>query len=238
MKKILAILLVAVLAFAFVACGETEFKDTKSEGTMTYAEYDAAALDSEVVIEAYVQAKQGWWEKDGVGVATIYTQDTEGAYFIYNMPISQEDYNKLVKGTKIKVTGYKSAWAEEVEITDATYEIIEGVTYIAPAFDATALLGTEDLIKHQNKFASFKGLTIAAVEYQNGAPAANSDIYVKFTLGEGTYDFCVESYLTGPDTDVYKAFETLKVGDIVDVEGFIYWYNGVNTHITSISAVK
>ena len=26
----------------------------------------------------------------------------------------------------------------------------------------------------------------------------------------------------------------IKVGDVIDVEGFLYWYNGVNTHITSV----
>ena len=54
--------------------------DEKSEGVMTYEEYMAADLDSEVVIEAYVQAKQSWWEDK----ATLYTQDQDGAYFIYN----------------------------------------------------------------------------------------------------------------------------------------------------------
>ena len=43
--------------------------DEKSEGVMTYEEYMAADLDSEVVIEAYVQAKQSWWEDK----ATLYT---------------------------------------------------------------------------------------------------------------------------------------------------------------------
>jgi len=28
---------------------------------------------------------------------------------------------------------------------------------------------------------------------------------------------------------------TLAVGDKVDITGFIYWYEGVNTHITAIS---
>ncbi|MBQ6889541.1 MAG: hypothetical protein IJN53_00725 [Oscillospiraceae bacterium] len=50
--------------------------------------------------------------------------------------------------------------------------------------------------------------------------------------------FCLERYLTDPDTDVYKAFATLKAGDVVDIEGFIYWYNGVNTHITAVAPVK
>ena len=49
--------------------------DEKSEGVMTYEEYMAADLDSEVVIEAYVQAKQSWWEDK----ATLYTKDQDGA---------------------------------------------------------------------------------------------------------------------------------------------------------------
>ena len=70
---------------------------------MTYAEYIAADLDSEVVIEAYVQAKQSWWEDK----ATVYAQDKDGAYFMYDMACSAEDYEKLTVGTKIKVTGFK-----------------------------------------------------------------------------------------------------------------------------------
>ena len=36
-------------------------------------------LDSEVTVETYVQAKQSWWEDK----ATVYTQDKDGAYFVY-----------------------------------------------------------------------------------------------------------------------------------------------------------
>ena len=105
---------------------------------MTAAEYQAAELDTAVTVETFVQAKQGWWEKDGVGVASLYTQDKDGGYFLYNMPCSQEDYNKLVPGTKIKVTGYKAEWAGEVEIIDSTFEILPG-SYVAEAKDVTAL---------------------------------------------------------------------------------------------------
>ena len=44
----------------------------------------------------------------------------------------------------------------------------------------------------------------------------------------------VESFLTGPDTEVYKTAEGLKAGDVVDLEGFLYWYNGANPHVTGI----
>ncbi|MBE6569767.1 MAG: hypothetical protein E7658_06085 [Ruminococcaceae bacterium] len=219
----------------------------KSEGVMTYAEYAAAALDSEVTIEAYVQAKQGWWEKEGQGVATIYTQDTEGAYFLYEMPISEEDYNKLVDGAKIRVKGYKAEWMGEVEIIDATYEILEG-NYVAEALDVTAKLGTDELIANQNMFVAFKGMTVAASTDANGNEAAflynwdgsgsqGNDLYFNVAIGDQVYNFTVESYLCGADTDVYKAVEALNIGDVIDMEGFLYWYDGVNPHITSVTVV-
>lgn len=264
MKKILALLLVCVLALSFVACSKDDTKtndttpavkgeidttpDVKGEGVMTYAEYIAAELETQVTIETYVQAKQGWWEKDGVGVATFYTQDKDGAYFIYDMPCSQEDYNKMVAGTKIKVTGYKKAWEGEIEIMDVSaYEIEEG-SYIAPAFDVTALLSKEDeLIKHQNEFVSFKGMTVeaaaegseAAYLYKwDGSGAEGDDLYFRVSVDGATYTFTVESYLCGADTEVYKAVKALKVGDKIDLEGFLYWYQGVNPHITAVTAAK
>ena len=45
----------------------------------------------------------------------------------------------------------------------------------------------------------------------------------------------MEYYLCGSDTDVYKAVENLKVGDVVDMQGFLYWYEGANPHITSVT---
>lgn len=233
MKRILAVLLVLCMAFSIVACGGDKFDPAKkSEGVMTYAEYNEAAMDAEVVIEAYVQATQSWWEKDGQGKITAYLQDPDGAYFAYEMNCAKEDVAKLTKGTKIKVTGYKGAWEGEVEIMDGEFEILEG-TWVAEVTDVTALLGTDDLIKHQNKFVAFKGMTIEAINYKNGAPG--NDIYVDVSKDGNTYSFCVESYLTDPETDVYKAFADLKAGDVVDIEGFLYWYQGVNTHITAVS---
>lgn len=247
MKKIIALALVCVMALALVACSGDEPAVTTTNApettvapettaapevkVMSYAEYAAADMDSAVVIEAYVQAHQSWWSDK----ITVYAQDEDGAYFLYEMACSEEDAAKLVPGTKIRVSGYKSAWAGEVEIIDATFEIIEG-NYVAEATDVTALLGTDELINHQNKFVVFKGMTIKAIEYKNGTPG--DDIYVTVSYNGNDYSFCVEMYLTGPDTDVYKAVQALNVGDVVDIEGFLYWYEGVNTHITAVSAAQ
>ena len=245
MKKTLAVVLTMSFLLAVTGCGKqdnTAAAPKKSEGVMTYAEYAAAPLDSEVVVETYVQAKQSWWEDK----ATIYTQDYDGAYFIYEMPCSQDDYDKLVPGTKIKVTGYKSEWSGEVEIVDSNFEIVGGDTFVATAQDVTELLGTDDLAAKQNQFVSFKGMTVepstdadgneVAFLYKwDGSGAEGDDLYFNVSYNGQTYTFTVESYLCDKSTAVYKAVQGLQVGQTVDMEGFLYWYEGANPHITSVT---
>lgn len=258
MKKFIAMLLVLGMVLAFAGCaGEkpvetqaptaaptaapteapteaaTEVPTGPAEAeapVMSYADYVAAELDSPVCVETYVQATQSWWDNK----ITVYAQSEDGAYFIYDMECSEENAAKLVPGTKIRVSGFKGEWSGEVEIMDATFELLEG-TYTAEPFDATALLGTDDLITHQNEKVAFKGMTVEKIAYKNDEPG--DDIYVTLSLDGNTYEFCVEMYLTGPDTDLYKAVGELKVGDVVDIEGFLYWYEGPNTHITAVSVV-
>ncbi|MBQ9300105.1 MAG: hypothetical protein IJ214_06295 [Clostridia bacterium] len=235
MKKFLAFAL-AMMMLALTACAVAE--DTKT--VMSHADYVAAELETEVTVEAYVQAKQSWWDNK----ATIYTQDEDGAYFIYNMPISQEEYDALVPGTKIRVTGYKSEWSGEVEITDAEYEVVEADPFIAEAVDVTDLLGKDELIDHQNELVSVKGVTVEAYD-ESGAAFAykdpvgkTDDLYFKVSKDGETYEFCVEFYLCGQDTDVYKAVEALNVGDVIDLEGFLYWYNGANLQATVLTLAE
>ena len=75
--------------------------------------------------------------------------------------------------------------------------------------------------------------TAYSFAYKNEADKTD-DLYFKVSYNGQTYDFCVEYYLCGSDTDVYKAVESLKVGDVVDMQGFLYWYEGANPHITSV----
>ena len=115
--------------------------------------------------------------------------------------------------------------------------------------DVTDLLGTDALIDHQNEFVSFTGLTVAPSTDANGNEAAflynwdgsgekGNDLYFNVTVNGQTYNFCVESYLCGQDTEVYQAVEALQIGDVINAEGFLYWYEGVNPHITSVSAAN
>ena len=249
MKKLLTLLLAMVMVLSLIACGAKEEAPAETEApaaeevveeetaapetdtaVMTYADYAAAELDSEVVVETYVQGNQSWWEDK----VTVYCQSPDGAYFVYELACSEEDAAKLVPGTKIRVTGYKGEWAGEVEIMDGTFEFVEGGdTFIAETLDVTDLLASEDLIAHQNEFVAFKGMTVEAIEYKNGEPG--DDIYVTLGKDGASYSFCVEVYLTGTDSDVYTTVGELAVGDVVDVEAFLYWYEGMNPHITNIT---
>lgn len=270
MKKSIALLLALVMVLGLAACGSkpaettapateaateapteaaTEATEAETEApaeetaVMTHDEYIAAELDSPVCIETYVQAHQSWWD----GKITVYAQSEDGAYFLYNMTCSEEDAAKLEPGTKIHVDGFKSEWSGEVEIVDATFEIIEG-SFVAEAEDLSGLLGAEDLVAHQNELVTFKGLTVAASELNgeekaflynwdgSGEAGNNNDLYINLTDGTTTVTFTVESYLCGEGTDVYTAVTELNVGDVVDVTGFLYWYNGAQMHITSVSA--
>ena len=253
MKKFLSVLLLCAMALTMVACGSEKETandaDVKSEGVMTHKEYIAAELDTDVVIETYVQGKQSWWND----AASLYTQDKDGAYFAYNITCTEEDYKKLEKGTKVRISGTKGEWAGEVEVMDGSLEILDG-KYVAEAFDVTSLMGKDELIDHQNEFVTFKGLTVEASTDADGNEAAflynwdgsgdegsDADLYFNASVNGQTFNFVVEYYtcdaegIYGADTDVYEAVRNLQIGDTIDMEGFLYWYEGANPHITSVT---
>ena len=253
MKKLIAVILVLVMVLSLAACAgtkdpvddqpqnnvpennqpennEPENNDANEVVVMSYAEYVAAPLDSEVTVECYVQGNQSWWDNK----ITVYAADEDGAYFLYEMACSEEDAAKLLPGTKIRVTGHKGEWEGEVEIMEATFEFVEGAdTYIAEAKDLTDLLGADELINYQNQLASFKSMTVESITYKN---EGGDDIWLTLSKDGAEYSFTVEVYLTGPESQVYTTVGTLAVGDVIDVEGYLYWYQGSDVHVTAISA--
>lgn len=249
MKKILCLAIGIVLVISLSACGgknnagSTDEKSAEG-GVMTHEEYVAAALDSEVTVETYVQAKQSWWD----GKATFYTAAPDGAYFIYEMPCTGDEYEKLTVGTKIRVTGKKSEWSGEIEITNAKFEIIDG-NYIAEPVDITGLIGTEKLDEHQNELVKFSKMTVEPKTDKDGNESAyfygwdgsgkeGDDLYFDASSDGKTVTFTVESYLCGQNTEVYKAVKELQIGKTYDLTGFLYWYNGANPHIVAVTPAE
>ena len=252
MKKAIVIMLTGAMMLAAVACGggssnstpaqnNTQTEEAKPaeetqetvestveepeqtevnvpEDAMSFEDYMAAATDAEVVVQGAIQGKE-------------------------------KEYELMEIGKIIKVKGYKSEWSGEIEVVDVeTWMFVDG-EYIAEAEDVTALLGTDELASKMNKKVAFKGMTVEPIKNKDdedvafiynydgsGERGPDTDLYFNVSVNGQTYTFTVESYLCGPDSDVYKAVEDLKIGDVIDMEGFLYWYNGPNPHITAIVA--
>ena len=251
LKKVLSLAVMAAMAFSVFGCdstpaeteAETEAETQAELSYMSYEEYEAAPLDSEVTVLCCVLDTQSWWDNQ----ITVYAQDNDGAYFIYNMACSEEDAANLTRGTTILVTGFKSEWEGEIEIADATFEFTDLAQEnpMAPV-DLTADFGNDDaLIAYQNRNFTMTGLTVEAsgdngeafLYSWDGSGSQGDDLYFTVSNGETTMTFTVESYLTGADTDVYQAVEALNVGDTIDVAGFLYWYQGANPHITAVTVL-
>ena len=243
MKKVFALLLAALLLFALSSCKKDD-PAVKSAGVMTNEEYDAAVNHADVTIEAYVQAKQTLRD----GKTSLYLQDPDGAYFVYDVVCSDEDYAKLTTGQKVKVTGKKSTWNGEIEITDAKLEIQKG-SYTAEPLDATALLTDPKLIDHQNEHVLLKGLKVVGSKGKDGVEGAflynwdgtgkeGDDLYFNAIINGRAYSFTVETDLCGADSEVYQTVKGLQIGDQIDLDCYLFWYEGLNPHVVGITVVK
>ncbi len=258
MKKLLTILLSVLMVMSLAACSSsssnsdstaddtadtTDDTDDSSEAADTptakddYYSFHEAAVDSEVEVLMYVQGHQAYWEDNGQGVMTIYGNDGIGGYFVYNGKIDKEQADAIEEGTLVKVTGVKSEWSGEVEITDATIEVYPSCEEkVFDVLDVTDVMNdTETLTECMNQKVAINGLEVVEVTKKDSE--SDPDLYIECKLGELTVNLCVENYLTGPDTDVYQAAESLEAGNVIDVEGFLYWYEGANPHVTSITLV-
>lgn len=248
MKKLLTIMLSVLMVFGLAACGKDENDDNTDEPANggnevvevtakdDYASFMAADVDAKVEVLMYVQAHQAWWEKDGQGVMTLYGMDKDGGYFVYEAKMDKETADSIKEGTLVKVTGVKAEWAGEVEIMDATVEVL-GETKTFEATDVTDVVAdSEKLATYMNQKIAMKGLEVVEVSVKDSE--YDPDLYITCKLGDTEVNLCVENYLTGPDTEVYMTGKDLTAGTIIDVEGFLYWYEGANPHVTSISVVK
>ena len=224
MKKFSALLLVLVMILALAGCGKTEAAPAEEPAAEAPAEEPAAEAPAEepAAEPAAVMSHDEYIAADVDSPVTVetfvqdkqswwdnkanlYCQSEDGAYFIYETACSEEDY----------------------------------ASFVAEPLDVTALLGTDELIAHMNERVCFKGMTVeasdggAAFVFKNGEEG--NDIYFKVSVNGAIYDFTVESYLRGAGTEVYEAVKQLNVGDVIDLEGFLYWYEGANPHIIAVA---
>ena len=222
---------------------------TKSEGVLTYEQYIATENGKDVVIEGFLQAKYEYSE--AYKNTSLYLADGDGAYFVYRYATTPEDYAKLEVGAKLRITGTKDQWSGETEVKDVTkLEVVGTDKWIADPVDVTATIGSDAVAADNNKAVVIKGAVVAASKIKDdakeyaflykhdGSGAQGDDIYFNVTVGGKDYTFVVESDFSGKDSEIYKAVEALKIGDKIDIGGFLYWYNAPQVQVTSVAASK
>ena len=242
MKKLLTVLLGVLMVLSLAACGSKE-ESPEEELTVpcptaanTYADFVAAENDTELELLMSVQDHESWWEDK----VTVYAQDDDGGYFCYDMACDEATANALTPGTLIKVKGYKTEWSGELELVDATCEIIAGGCdgKVYDPEDVTDLIGKNDeLAKHMNKKILTKNLTVVNYLYNwNGTGTRDdSDIYLNLTDENGTaITFVVRRYLTDNTTEVFKTVESLQAGDVIDLTSYLYWYENPQARIIEV----
>ena len=230
MKKLLTILIALFMLMSISSCDKKDEPTYKATAKNNYNDFINAQINDELELIMSVQAHQSWWDN----TVTIYGQDNDGGYFVYCASADEETAKKLVPGTLIKVTGTKSEWSGELELVDATFEILDEQGKVYDYVDYTDIMKDDDeLIKHMNEKVTLKNLDV--IELNKKDSETDPDLYITVTANGKFYDLCVENYLTGPETEVYKTAETLGPGDVIDIEGFLYWYNFPNPHVMSIT---
>ena len=118
-----------------------------------------------------------------------------------------------------------------------------------PRLDVTAAAGHRRAdCTHQNQFVSFKGMTVEAAGQDesgddvaflynwDGSGTEGDDLYFNVSLNGTTYTFTVESL---PVRQRHRRVQGCQGAgdrsDQVDMEGFLYWYEGVNPHIIVVT---
>ena len=209
-------------------------------GVMSFQAFLAAEDDSPVTVEGYVQAKEA--RRDGC--CGLYMQNEEGAYYLSRLRCSQQEYDTLKTGRKIRVNGYKSHWNDAIEISDASFTLLEG-NLIAEAEDVTALIGSDALRRHQNEKVAFSGMTVEVMPdghsvwyrgWDNTAPAEeDSELWFRASSAGTVCDFTIKPSLCENRDEVLETLQQLQAGDRVDLTGFLRFYNGALPRITAIT---
>jgi len=184
-------------------------------------------IEHVVIDETYVQSKS----RDVEGTVQLFTQNGDSAYLVKTTSLSESQFDELAVGAKISVSGVKINGASNNVVGDAVIGVLDSSSnsdYIAEPVDVTELLAANDsdaLIHYYNKLVSLKGLSVT-----RAAQDKNGMLNIQFKIGENNeakYDFNVDPALVSNDSDTYLTALALSLGEVADVECFLY-HDGVN----------
>lgn len=245
-KRMMAVGLILALCFSFASCGKANTVETvpmlvTDGSTLTYNEFLATNYEEQVTVAGYVQAKMIYATDRANTSLFVKDQTSDSCYFIFNAMMSQETYNSITEGTPVKITGTKTIFSNEVEIANATVEVLNGTPYVANPLDITTIFSSS-ASDYINRKIQLTGFTV--VPFEDGSTfhfgysgnGSNGDaIYFQASKDGITYMFVVNQYLTDSSTSVYTAVQGLTAGQTITIQGYMYFYEDPLVMVTSVA---
>ena len=174
------------------------------------------------------------------GKCSLYIQNKESksACRVIDLACTQEEYDALQLGSRVKISGLKSGGVGSLEILEATMTPVEGgETYDATPTGATNFIIGKDVgdssysMQLAKQIAQMK-LEITEIAYNVGD--SGKDIKFTFTNNGKIGRAYVEADFVKEDSELYKAAKNLVVGDVVDFYGYIFFEEMTAITITNI----
>ena len=201
----------------------------------SFAEYVAAKDDETVVVKGVITAMLS---KDGKGNSSnsIYFQDNDGGYYVYNLADDPYTVLGLKEGMTIRATGVRDTYSGTYEVINTTVEILDKNTNVPAPVDFTEIYTNAEaltdaaLVGPQSMLVTIKGVEITTQDAGSG--------YYRFKLaGKESYVRISSSScpIVKADQAVMIDNHTKHAGYLADVTGLICVYNGA-FYLTPVSA--
>ena len=200
----------------------------------SFAEYVAAQDDDTVVCKGVITAMLS--KAKGNSSNSIYFQDSDGGYYVYNL--AEDPYTELglKEGMTIRATGIRDTYSGTYEIINTTIEILDDTINMPAPVDFTEIYTNAEvltdaaLVGPQSMLVTVKGVEITSQEASNG--------YYRFKLADKESYVRISSSscpIVKDDQAIMIANHTNHTGYLADVTGLICVYNGA-FYLTPVSA--
>ena len=215
-----------------------------------YYFYDTVG-EAKLDLYGYVVSKAGYNESYGNGYLNIMDQTKLGGYYVYRAVIAKDKWDTLEVGTRVHISGAASTLYNGLIETNGSTpcEIVTDDAKLAPltADELAALkagtavddlvVGAEELKYQTGNMVKLTGWKVKEIGTANATTAGTLVTLTNKELGDD-FEFTVQVQKYSLDLAATNATavaiagriaaQEIKVGDIVDVKGVLYNYNGYN----------
>lgn len=205
-----------------------------------YSFYDNASKGESYNLSGWVLALEAYNTQYSSASIYLLDESLEGAYYCYSVKMSVDFYNGLKIGSPVTVSATSTVYSGLIE-TKQSGSIIANKDLAAKteaemlaAKDISDIFITADTKKITYAQSSYVKLTHMKVTKISGVKLDSTSITHSFITLERngeTVSVALNKNLMALDSQTAKDLDAevkkLKVGDYVDVEGLVGWYNGI-----------